>query len=820
MPAEKERGRIGPVEGNPRADRAYQRLMSPLSHWSSLPELRLAVRHARRQPVLTFTTLLALAVGIGMATTGFTLLDSVLFSRLPFPNGDRFVLLDVSTEPGGRREGLDFERFRFFAEHASAFEHLGAFQGREISLTRPNDESVPVSGALLTPGSLGVFPYAPLLGRTLVAEDGRPGAPPVVLLRESLWRRHFSADPSVVGTTATISGEPRTIVGIMPDAFRFPGSGEVWLPLAETPAAMRGSARTFGVLRAGLEPAAADAEIGALSQQFEAADASAPKLRVSVLRFTDALSRGLELLTAVLVACLVLVLLVISANIAQLVLARTFARSGELAVRSALGATRGRLIGQIFGEVLLLGVAAAAIGLAASQVLLAWVKRTLSDMPFWVDFTPSPRTMLFVVLATLLAAGVSGVMPALRATRRDTAAALAATGRRASTGTGAAGGWMIALQVALSIALLNGALVLARGVAGYRSPHLLVPPEEVLTARVVSETARSQAIVEAIEAIPGVEAAGAADSLPGLSPTARMTLVEPESGEPEQPSRPAPVVAAGAGFFETFGAAAESGRLFVATDFADGAPPVAVVNEPFVEKFLGGRNPIGRRIRIVAEEADAAPEPWREIVGVVPDLGLSAGDENLAAGFYVPIGPEEVFHVALRAPGDARRLAGTLRSALARLDPEVQVRDVQPILDVAREDRAIFAGIGAALGAVGSMALLLSVIGTYAILSLSVTRRTREIGIRAALGASRGQILRTIVGRACLPPAFGAVAGIAIGEALVAARGIFAFRLPDSSGPWGLPALAVLMISAGLVSAWAPARRALAVEPAEALRAE
>jgi hypothetical protein len=274
------------------------------------------------------------------------------------------------------------------------------------------------------------------------------------------------------------------------------------------------------------------------------------------------------------------------------------------------------------------------------------------------------------------------------------------------------------------------------------------------------------------------------------------------------------------GFLETLGARPEAGRLFGPADFGPNAPPVAVVNQPFVAKFFGGINPIGRRLRVIASDSRAPRGPWREIVGVVPDLGLSAGDESMAAGFYVPMERDDVFHIALRTSGDARRLTAAVRTALADLDPGIQVREILPLQDVGREDRAIFAGLGAALAALGGMALLLSVIGTYAVLSLSVTRRTREIGIRTALGASRRQVLQPIMGRTILPPALGALAGIALGEAIVGARAIFAFRLPDGSGPWGLPVLGAIMIGAALLSAWVPARRALAIAPAEALRAD
>ena len=622
----------------------------------SAAELRLAVRLLRRQPVVTLTTVLALAVGIGMATTGFTLLDSVLFSKLPYPNGERFVLVEVHTEPEAQRSTVEAERFRFFRERASTFEHLGAIRDNEVNLLLPSGEILPVPGALITPSSIAVFPYAPVVGRKLTAADGVPGAPPVALLRESLWRRHFSGDPRAVGSLVEMSGVRRMIVGVMPDDFKFPNSGEIWLPLHDDGTERRS---TFGVLRHADGVAAASAELSALSQQFEAASPAAPRLRLAVLRFTDALSRGLELLSGVLVGALVLVLLVIAANIANLVLARTLARSRELAVSTALGATRSRLVSQIFCEVLLLGVVAAVIGLTASQAVLTWMRTTITDMPFWVDFTASPRTILFVVGATLLSAAVGGVVPALKATSRDMVATLAAGARGTSGAFGWTSGFMIAVQVALSIALLNGALLMARGVAGYMSPNLPVQPGEVLTARVWTESSTPAAVADALAAIPGVMAAGASSDLPGLSPAAVMTDVEPAADETPVPARPAPVVSVRGRFFETLGAKESAGRLFGPADFSEKAAPVAIVNEPFVRKFLGGRNPIGRRLRAVTPEGGTAPEPWREIVGVVPELGLSAGDETMAAGYYVPMRTEEVFDVALRTTGRRTTACGS-----------------------------------------------------------------------------------------------------------------------------------------------------------------
>jgi predicted permease len=786
-------------------------------------ELRLAVRTLRKQPVVTIATILALAAGMGMAATGFTLLDAVLYSKLPYPVADRFVMLDVRTDPEARRTSLSFEKFQYLAANGRTLEHLGAARSAQFNLQLPNSEIVPVDGAFMTPDSTSVFQHAPIAGRTLQRDDGMAGAPAVAIVRESLWRRHFSGDPAIVGGSVTVSGVRRTVVGVVPDDFKFPGAGEIWVPLGSDADARENdwpAARTYGVVRAGTEIAVANAELAALAAQFDSSVPGAERQRVTAMTFTQAMSSGLGLLSALLVSCLVAVLLVIAANVGNLVLARTLARARELALHTALGASRGRLVTGVFVEVLVLGAVSAAAGLITSQAVLAWVRQTLTDLPFWVDFTASPRTMLFVVGTTLLAVTVAGVIPALRATRRDTAGILMAGTRQASAGFGVASGVMVAVQMALSIALLNGALIMARGVAGYMSPSLPVPAREVLTARIYSQHAAAAAVIDAVAAMPGVIAAGAATSLPGLSPPLQMIEVEATDGEPQSAVKPAPVVEADRGFFAALGGEARAGRLFSAPDFTANAPAVAIVNQPFVAKFFAGANPVGRRLRVIPSEPGQAAEPWREIIGVVPDLGLSAGDETMAAGLYLPLRAETVFHVALRASPDRQRLDSALRTAIARVDPAIQVREIVPLADVGREDRAVFAGIGAALAGLGGMALLLSLMATYAILSLSVTRRTREIGIRAALGASRIHILTSVMGRTCVAPALGAIAGIGLGVVLAEARGIFAFRLPATSGPWGLTSIAVLMIAAGLIAAWVPARRALAVAPADALRAE
>ena len=782
-------------------------------------DLALALRLMRKQPILTATLVCALAIGIGMATTGFTFLEAVVWGRLPFSGGDRFVIVDVYAEPDGRRASIDDDRFRALRAGASSLQHLGAFHGSAQNLQLPSGEVMLVPAVAITPDTFQVLPFAPLHGRTLRGEDAQSGAAPVALLRESVWRRHFSADPAVIGSVAILSGMPRTIVGVMPDATEFPTSPEIWIPLQDTT-----GAAVFGVVTTTATVALAAEQVHTLSNQFERAYPAAPRLRLVVAPFVEALSRGLDLLNTALVAVLVMVLIVISANIANLVLARTISRRNELAVRTALGATRARLVGQVFLEVLAIGAVAAAIGLFASQATLRWIRLTLTDMPFWVDLSASPRTMLFVVVSTLLAAAVGGAWPALRATRRDPAAALASSGQRVATAFSRSAIAMIALQIALSIAALQAAFVVAKGVAGYMEGMPNAPAWEVVTARVVLPREADPAIghervLQSVGALPQVHAAGLSTSLPRLSPPTVMTAVRDTIGGVESEWRAAPSVAVSVGLFETLGASALSGRLFTPADFQSAAAPVAIVNQPFVEKFFRGASAVGRQLR-VADPDDPSRVVWREIVGVVPDLGLSAGDERLAAGFYLPLASETVFHLAVAVRGDAAALMRSLRGHLTAADPRIQVLNIIPLEQVGAEDRAVFAGIGAALTGLGGIALLLSIMGIYAMLSFSVTERTREIAIRTALGATRMQVLVAVLGRAAIPLIAGAIAGPLLGALLITARGIFAFRLPADAGPWAVSLVCGVMLVAGAIAAWVPGRRLVRMNPAEALRAD
>ena len=665
---------------------------------------------------------------------------------------------------------------------------------------------------------------SPVAGRTLIPADGEPGAERVVLLRESLWRRRFSADPTLIGRPVTIGGHSRTVVGIMPDSFEFPGLGELWLPLDEmTLGGMNEAARgvrMFGVLRHGVSFEEATTEIDALSSQLPTRNEPGHVARVIVRSFTnDSPEAGLAMSAAVFV--LVMVLLVVASNVATLIFARTWARAPELAVRSALGATRTRVVGQLFFETLLLGSIAAVIGASGAFVILRYVRASIDSMPSWITLQPTPRVVAFAVFLAFLVSVVSGLLPAWRVTRHDLRNALQAGRGFAAGGFGRIGAVLLVVEIALSVGLLNGAVTMARAFASYVEGVPTLPRNQVLTVqlgRVESTTMRDR-IVETASAIPGVIAAGAGQGLPRIYPIPRPTAVEPIGDELSQAAMPAPSHAVGNGFLEAIGARTLSGRLFTAADFLTGAAPVAGVNEPFVQKFLGGRNPIGRRIRVEAARKDGSQEPWREIVGVVPDLGLSVANAGLAAGFYTPVRDEFLYYLAVRTTTDPLKLAPRLRAAVANANPDIQLEEFRTLDEAGREERLALSSAVVALTAMGGMALVLSIVGIYALLSFMVTRRRREIGVRVALGATTAHVLKTITGGAMLYLAIGGAAGSALGWLFVQLRWMLLISIPDVDVWMPSTIFLALAIAAG-VACWLPVRQALSIRPAEALSAD
>ncbi len=796
-------------------------------------EFLLAVRLLRKQPFLSATAVVSLAAGIAVSAIGFTMVDQMLNGSLPMQDGDRFVRFDVRTQAGEQAQ-LNGDHFRLLQQQTAAFEHIGAISAQRSNVRHGAGSIETVGVARITPSSLMYLDDVPLLGRALLESDAAIGAPPAAVIRAAMWQRMYRSSASALGGELSIAGSKYEIVGVMPDTFLFPSGGEVWLPHSIEPAGTQvlEPLSLFGILAPGTDAASAEVEINSLANLVHSPEAASQveardRLAIGVQRFTEVPGPiGIQRLIGVLVP--LLVVLVIALNVANLVQARTASRTRELSVRTVLGAPRARLIAQLTLESALMGSLAAALGTGCAVVALRWIDAAITEAPYWIDLTASPRTFGFAILVALLVAAVCGALPALRATRVSLQQTIASGGQAFDVSRfGAA---MMVTQMALAVALLSGALVMARGLWSAAGSDLELPDQQVLTAQITTPPPSAdderlpapERVARAIAEIPGVLASGTADHLPRYDAPASAIEVEARGGNGALGAAgQATRAMVSEGFLESLRARLVAGRLLVPEDFAIDAGAVTVVNEPFVARFFGGSNPVGARFRTLAENTEEGHGPWLKIVGVVPDLGLGGGAEEFAAGYYTPgHTSRRYFYLSLLSASGPETLAPSLRSSLLELDPELVVSRVQLLSEVNGEERAFQAGMGATLSAIGVLALVLSLLGLYAMISLSITQRTREIGVRLALGASRVGVLRSVLRRAGRTLLLGGVIGTGLGLAFVRLQDqMLAARLPAGE-PWILPVVLAAFAVAGTAACVVPALRAQRISPTQALKAD
>jgi putative ABC transport system permease protein len=739
-------------------------------------------------------------------------------------------------------------------------EEVGAFRMVERNLAAGAGEGEPVVVAEISASAFRIIRTPPLLGRALVEADERAGAPPVVVIGHDEWRTRFGGDPGVVGRTVRLGSTRATVAGVMPEGFGFPVSQSFWVPLrldaADHPRGAGPEIHVFGRLAPGATMDQARTELATLGRRAAADHPAAnARLRPQVVPYARSLlnmsaeeSAGLVSTNLLLVPLLVLV----CANVALLLFARAATREGEIVVRSALGASRGRIVAQLFAEALVLGGVAAIAGLTAAALVLHWgmgaVKAAIgSEFPFWLHADLSPATLLYAAALTVLGAAVAGVLPALKVTR-----GLGSRLRQASAGGGGlrfGGVWtaVIVTQVAVTVAFPVHAFFILRHSAHLRALDVGVPADEYLTARLEMDREAASADTSAaalaarfaatlgelerrLSADPGVAGVTFADALPGMYHPQRRVQVEgarpaDEALRPCGDARAACARSASvaADYFDAMGAPVLSGRAFHSGDLASGAR-VVIVNQSFVDRVLAGRNPVGLRVRYVepaaGETGDAGPGPWHEIVGVARDLGMTTGgDPADGAGIYHPLDPGTAspVHLAVRARGEPAAFAPRLRAAAAAADPSLRLYDVLPLDEIHGGDLRWLSFLFRLTVLAITVAIVVSLAGIYAVMSFTVARRTREIGIRVALGADARRVVLAVFAR----PLAQVGMGVAAGSAVIALSLLVASRGAVTAGGAALfVAYAALMLGVCLLACVVPTRRALRVEPTGALRAE
>jgi predicted permease len=730
--------------------------------------------------------------------------------------------------------------FAIWREQLRTVDHLGAAIAFVRNLVTEDGRVEPVQGAEISASAFRLLGTAPLLGRALTEQDERPAEPPVVVIGHALWETRFASDPGVVGRTVTLGTATATIVGVMPRGFGFPVSERIWAPLrvnGSTLAPRTGPAvSVFGRLAPGASIEEARAELDVIGARMTASHPETHEhLRPRVIAYAKPILEGGEALFVGTLLHLVngiflLLLTVVCVNVATLVFARTATRSWDITVRNALGASRGRIITQLFVEALVLAGLAAALGLVLARVSLGQAVSLLAvgeGLPFWIDASLSWKTVLYAVLLTLFGAAIVGILPALRVTKINVQDALRSeNGARSALRFGGFWTTVIVVQVAITVAFLPLA---AGGVFEsnrFQQRAEGIAAERYLTASVSMDredhgtdaatfAARGRLSLDELErrlgAEPGVERVTFADRLPVEDQFKYRIEVDTMNGGPATGLRTSTLVQVSRGFFGTFGTSVVAGRDFEPLDFETGR--VMIVNQSFARHVLGDRNPIGQRIRIVSGEIDRyAGEEWYEVVGMVRDFGWQLPRPEEQAAMYQPRLPVASAGLTLAVRVRDPETFGTrVRAIAADVDPTIRLADVQPLGLVGGGEARMNWALTSVAWLISFIVLLLSATGIHALMSFIVARRTREIGIRIALGAGRGRILAGIFSRAFIQIS----AGVLAGSGLAALVGLGSTRqvllLLAADG---------VMLVVGLAACAVPLRRAFRINPTEALRAE
>lgn len=808
--------------------------------------LRMLIKHRGLSLVGAFAMAVAIAVGASM----FEAFDEVLDTSLPFAGGERVVALHYVGANPGNPERQVLHDFAALRGQLQTIEHFGAFRDVQHNLVAANTAPEPVPVAEISASAFALTGTAALHGRYLLPSDEAESAPPVAVIGYQAWHTRWGGSPDVVGETISLGGVSRIVVGVMPEGFRFPVNHQFWIPFQEDPLRFERwegpSIRMFGRLAEGVTMEQAQAEFAAVAQRTAVVHPETrQRLRAVVLPYTrEASDLGSPaLLWAMRLGQLFVGALtfVVAVNLAILIYARTVTRLGEIAVRSALGASRARILAQLFTEALALSLAGAGAGLVLAYFALDFIQglnELNGGMPFWIDYELSPAAIVYSLGLSVLAALIMGVLPGLKATGLGLNANLHELNGRAGTRLGPVWTALIVAQVAVAVAVLPAAVYIAAQVVrmeaagpGFAAESVAVGlagvDEEARDADRTRVTQRQQELMTRLAAEPGVTGVTFSSNLPGFGgsrdiefePGTRLSGMSEFVPDDDSVDTPTPsTIDVGAEMFQVYGVKILAGRDFIASDV--GAARNVIVNRSFADTYLADGNALGARFRYVrARDGVDATESY-QIVGVVRDFpsfppNLTRDGEPtiyhpVAAGSIDPV----MLSVRFAGPVPAG-FVDRFRAIGAEVDPALQLRRVGPLADRYAELRTVWRSLAWAIALVTLSVLLLSAAGIYALMSFTVAQRTREIGIRTALGAPPGRVLWSVFARAARQ----IVAGVIVGT-VISGAGFIAIGLGLSRATPLLAAVAAIMLLVGLFAAFGPARRGLRIQASEALRAD
>lgn len=810
-----------------------------------LQDIRYTYRMMISNPGFTVVAIVALALGIGANTAIFSVVNSVMLRPLPYEEPDRLVSVERDFGSGGTRSALSMTKFVFYRDHNQVFDQLGAYDqlGAGQNLTGAG-EPERVRGIRVSVELFDVLGVSPAIGRNFVPAEGVPGAAAAVIASDGLWKRRFGANPNLIGQTITLGNKSHTVIGVMPSDFQLTPSSDVWTPLQPVTSSDDG-ANVIGLIgrmkpgltlegvQAGLEPLAAQVRTEYPNLMIDGE-------MIAVHGYRDRLVQSIRPALLVLMGAVAFVMLIVCANVANLLLARAASRNQEVAIRTALGAPRGRLIRQMLTEAILMSSAGAALGLTIS----CWGLKTLpalgpANLPELWTIQMDIRVLLFTLSIAGATGHLFGVIPALQASRQNLRNTLHESGTRSTAGIGGRRlrGALVVAEVTLSLVLLIGAALLLRSFGQLRDVDPGCDTDNVLTMQMSTSggsydtTAELNSLITAaltrIESTPGVEAAATITNLP-TEQGADLPYEIGGKGEGES-GLFAEWRSISANYFEAMGIPLIRGRRFTARE-TEASTPVVIINATMANRDFPDQDPIGRLMTIGRELGPDFEEPARQIVGVVGDTREFGLDQDAPATMFVPA-PQVSNHMTallnsllplswvVRTTDEPLRMATPVRDAIAvvgRSQPVPEIRSMEQVLSawMARAEfntllLSIFAGV----------ALFLATIGIYGTMSYSVSERTHELGLRMALGGAQREMLGLVVRQGMILTSIGLAIGLAAAYGLTRLMAGLLFG-SGATDTLTFAAVALLLGLIALAACYVPARRATEVDPLVALRYE
>ena len=795
-----------------------------------IQDLRYGARMLFKQPGFTLIAIFTLALGIGANTAIFSVVNALLLRPLPYPDSEQLAWVWMDNRQEGIAEDItSWPNFEDWRTQNQSFQGMAGVRDRRFNLTGTG-EPEELNGANVSANFFDLMRVSPQQGRAFSADEEQEGREQVVVIGHGLWQRRFGGDAKLVGQTLSLNGQPHTIIGVMPPGFQFPNQTEIWKPLV--PDAQLRTARgafwlpVIGRLKPGVTRAQAQAEMAGIAQHLEEQYPNSNRgFGVNVVLLHEQLVGKLRTALWVLLGAVACVLLIACANVANLLLARAAARQKEIALRAALGASRGRVVRQLLTESVLL----AALGGVSGLLLARWgldalVALAPSDLPRAESITIDQRVLFFTLGLSLLTGVVFGLAPALQSSKLGLSEVLKEGGRSTGGGGQRTRSALVVAEIALALVLLVSAGLLLRSSWRLQQVNPGFNPERVLKVRLslppskyregVQAAAFYQQLLERLRALPGVQAAGVTSSvLLNKVHSSSGILIEGRPA-PNGPRPELPMDSVSPGYFQVLDMPLVQGRQFNEQDKADGLP-VAIVNETMARRFWPNEDPLGKRFNF----GDGGR--WWTVVGVVRDSRRQGLDAPIRIESFLPHAqrPLGAMEVVLRTTDNPLAMTRTVRSAVWSLDGDLPVSEIQSVEQMLGARVAPRRFNLLLLGLFAFVAMLLAAVGIYGVMSYGVTQRTHEIGIRMALGAGPGAVLKLVVGHGMLLTLLGVAAGLAAAFALTRLMTTLLFGV-SATDPLTFSLIALLLLLVALLACWIPARRATRVDPMIALRCD